>query len=261
MEVYKLKLEVKNISKSFMNNGKENCVLKDISFDIEEEGFVTLLGPSGCGKTTTLTIMAGFVKQDSGVILLDGKEVTGPGPDKGFVFQNYALFPWKTVEGNIRFPMEQMKLSKPDQEDRLKYLLDISRLTEYKDYYPHQISGGMKQRNALVRALAVRPEVLFLDEPLGALDIEMRRSLQAELLDICRKEKITVAMVTHDVDEAIFLSDRIIVMTRDSGKILVNNKLDNIDKSSRNSDSYKESIKYYSQKFYEASNVGGKFEE
>ena len=150
--------------------------MDNISFNVEDGEFVTLLGPSGCGKTTMLSIIAGFEKNDSGVVELDGEVVNGANPDRAFVFQNYALFPWMSVKNNILFPMKQQKIPKDEESERLEHLLQISKLKGHEDLYPHQISGGMKQRTALVRALAGKPKVLLMDEPLGALDLIMRFS-------------------------------------------------------------------------------------
>lgn len=252
MEVYKLKLEVKNICKGFEEKQGRRIVLDDISFNVEDGEIVTLLGPSGCGKTTMLTTIAGFKKQDSGVILLNGEPVTKAGPDKAFMFQNYALYPWKTVENNILFPMKQAKMSLEEQRKRLDYLLEISRLKEHKNLYPHQMSGGMKQRTALVRALAVKPEILLMDEPLGALDIEMRQSLQNELLDIFRKENLTVIIVTHDVSEAIYLSDRVILMSTNYGEIILNEKIELDSPRNPEDEKFKEYVGLLSNKFIEA---------
>lgn len=226
MEVSRVKLEVKSINKTFFNDGKENQVLEDISFQVEKGQFVSLLGPSGCGKTTLLTIIAGFQQADSGSILIEDEEVTKPGPDRGFVFQNYALFPWMTVKNNILFPMKQIKMPRNEREKRLEYLLKISHLKGKENLYPHQMSGGMKQRTALVRALATTPDVLLMDEPLGALDYQMRKGLQIELEDIWLEERTTVVMVTHDVDEAVYLSDKVIVMSTEKGKIVENLSID-----------------------------------
>lgn len=221
MEAYIVKeLKVEKINKTFMNNGKKNQVLKDISFEIEKGQFISLLGPSGCGKTTLLTIIAGFQKADLGATLVGGNEVKKAGPDRGFVFQNYALFPWMTVKENILFPMKQTKMPKDTRKERLEHLLKIAQLEGKENLYPHQISGGMKQRTALVRALATTPDVLLMDEPLGALDFQMRQRLQDELEDIWLEDRTTVVMVTHDVDEAIYLSDRVIVMSTDKGRIV-----------------------------------------
>lgn len=167
-----------------MNGDKEIRVLKDINFGIEEGQFVTLLGPSGCGKTTTLTIIAGFQHADVGEVFVEGKRVTEPGADRAFVFQNYALFPWMTVRRNILFPMQQANMRKDLQEERLQYLLKISQLKGHEEMFPRQLSGGMKQRTALVRALAATPQVLLMDEPLGALDVQMKQRLQAEIEEI-----------------------------------------------------------------------------
>lgn len=246
------KLCVRNLCKSFDQDTGTHDVLENISFEVSEGEIVTLLGPSGCGKTTTLSIIAGFKHQDSGEVLLDEKEVKGPGSDKAFMFQNYALFPWKTIEQNILFPMKEARMPKPEQEKRLEYLLEISRLTDYRKYYPKQMSGGMKQRTALVRALAVKPEILLMDEPLGALDIEMRQSLQNELLDIFSKEKITVIIVTHDVSEAVYLSDRIILMSTNKGEIILNEKINIPRPRNIEEPKFKEYVGMLSSKFIEA---------
>lgn len=215
-----MKVQVNHLSKTFESNGEILQVLDDINFGIREGQFVTLLGPSGCGKTTTLTIIAGFQRADAGEVLIENRKVTAPGADRAFVFQSYALFPWKTVRKNILFPMEQANIPQQVQEERLDYLLRISQLKGHEHMYPRQLSGGMKQRTALVRALANMPEVLLMDEPLGALDIQMKQRLQSEIEDIWLKEKVTIIMVTHDVDEAVFLSDRVIVMSTDAGRII-----------------------------------------
>lgn len=221
-----MKIKIDNVSKSFRNNKKINEVLKNISFEVNEGEFVSLLGPSGCGKTTLLTIISGFKKADSGNIFVENKKVDGPGVDRGFIFQNYALFPWMTVEKNILYPMKQQKVPKEDREKRLKELLSISKLEGKEKLYPSQLSGGMKQRTAVIRALACKPEVLLLDEPLGAVDFQMRKILQEELENIFLKDKITAIMVTHDVDEAVYMSDRVIVMSTDKGKIIEDLKID-----------------------------------
>lgn len=218
-----MSISVKGITKEFKNKrnkGNRNIVLKDISFEVRNGEFVSLLGPSGCGKTTTLTIIAGFQTHDEGQILINGNQVEKPGPDRAFVFQNYALFPWMKVGENIMYPMKLSKLSKKDREEKLQELLEIGQLEGYANYYVHELSGGMKQRVALLRALACDPEVLLMDEPLGAVDFQMRKLLQIQLETILLKKRVTVLMVTHDVDEAIYLSDRVIVMSRDHGKIL-----------------------------------------
>ena len=220
-----MQLEVKNVSKVFNNRGQARTVLNRISFTIREGQFVTLLGPSGCGKTTLLTIIAGFQKATEGAIELDGVAVTKPGPDRAFVFQDYALFPWMTVRQNILYPMKQQKLSRAEQGERLKKLLSMAHLEAHEHLYPNQISGGMKQRTAVIRALACNPRVLLMDEPLGAVDYQMRQMLQEELEAIWLKDRTTVLMVTHDIEEAIYLSDRVILMSFQEGKILEDMKI------------------------------------
>ena len=224
-----MSISVQKISKSFKGRRKtepENQVLKDVSFEVQEGEFVSLLGPSGCGKTTTLTIIAGFQKPSGGVIKVNGEEVTKPGPARAFMFQNYALFPWMKVGENIEYPMKKMKLDKEERRKRLNDLLAMAQLTEYENYYIHEISGGMKQRVALLRALACDPRILLMDEPLGAVDFQMRQLLQVQLESILQQKKVTSLMVTHDVDESVYLSDRVIVMSRDHGKIMEDLKID-----------------------------------
>lgn len=224
-----MSISVEGITKVFKGRKKgdpENVVLKDVSFRVEEGEFVSLLGPSGCGKTTTLTIIAGFQKANDGKIVVNGNEVKKPGTDRSFMFQNYALFPWLKVGENIEYPMKKMKVPKAERKEKLKELLEMAQLTAYEHYYIHEISGGMKQRVALLRAIACDPQVLLMDEPLGAVDFQMRQMLQMQLEEILQQKKTTALMVTHDVDESIYLSDRVVVMSRDHGKIIEDLKID-----------------------------------
>ena len=211
-------LQVRGISKTFQNNGTGKTVLTNVCLDIEGE-FVSLLGPSGCGKTTLLTIIAGFQEPSGGAVLLNGSKVTRPGPERGFVFQDYALFPWMTVRENILFPMKQQKIPKKIRHQKLAQLLDMAQLNGSENMYPSQLSGGMKQRTAVIRALASDPEVLLMDEPFGAVDYQMRHSLQEEFVNLWQKNRKPVIMVTHDVEEAVFLSDRILIMSKKQGTI------------------------------------------
>ena len=254
-----MSISVQGISKVFKGRRKgeeENTVLQDVSFDVEEGEFVSLLGPSGCGKTTTLTIIAGFRKPNSGKIVVNGREVSKPGPDRSFMFQNYALFPWLKVGENIEYPMKKMKVPKAERREKLRELLEMAQLTEFEHYYTHEISGGMKQRVALLRALACDPQVLLMDEPLGAVDFQMRQMLQVQLENILRKRKTTALMVTHDVSESIYLSDRVIVMSRDQGKILADVKIDIPRPRDRTDSKYHEYVDQLTDILKEALNGG-----
>lgn len=233
-------MEIKNISKVFSSKGEENTVLQNVNLTVNKGEFITLLGPSGCGKTTLLTMMAGFQKPTSGEIWLDDEKVTKPSPKKGFVFQNYALFPWMTVKENILYPMKQQKLSKDEMGKRFKKLIEIAHLEGKEDLYPKELSGGMKQRTAFVRALAGNPKILLLDEPLGAIDFQMRKSIQVQLEKLWQETKITTVMVTHDVEEALYLSDRVIVMSKNRGEIIKDFKVDMKRPRNREFEEYKD---------------------
>lgn len=222
-------ISVQGITKSFTdkrNKKKQKLVLKDISFDVNDGEFVSLVGPSGCGKTTTLTIIAGFQKYDSGQVLVNGKSVTKPGPDRAFVFQNYALLPWLKVGDNIMYPMKKQGVPKAEREKRLKELLAIAQMESSANSYIYELSGGMKQRVAILRGLACDPKILLMDEPLGAVDFQMRKLLQIQMEAMLQQRKVTTMMVTHDVDEAIYFSDRVVVMSRDHGRIMADVKID-----------------------------------
>jgi NitT/TauT family transport system ATP-binding protein len=214
-----MKLHLKNISKTYGDRSTRKTVLNDINLYTNGGEFVSLLGPSGCGKTTLLTIIAGFQEPTSGTIQLNDKYVSGPGPDRGFVFQDFALFPWMTVRQNILFPMQQQNIPKNIQLEKLNNLLELAQLSGSENMYPSQMSGGMKQRTAVIRALASDPEVLLMDEPFGAVDYQMRHNLQEEFEALWQKKPKPVIMVTHDTEEAVFLSDRILVMSTEQGAI------------------------------------------
>lgn len=233
-------MEIKNISKVFSSKGEDNTVLQNVNLTVNKGEFVTLLGPSGCGKTTLLTMMAGFQKPTSGEIWLGDERVTKPSPKKGFVFQNYALFPWMTVRDNILYPMKQQKLPKDEMKKRFEKLIKIAHLSGKEDLYPKELSGGMKQRTAFVRALSGNPEILLLDEPLGAIDFQMRKSIQVQLEKLWQETKITTVMVTHDIEEALYLSDRVIVMSKDKGKIIKDFKVEMKRPRNREIEEYKD---------------------
>jgi NitT/TauT family transport system ATP-binding protein len=193
--------------------------LSDISFTTHRREFLSIVGSSGCGKSTLIRILAGLEEQTSGDVLLDGQPVCGPGSDRGMVFQSYTLFPWLTVKKNVMFGLEINKYGPVESERQALQWLQLVGLEKFADSYPHQLSGGMKQRVAIVRALATQPRILLMDEPFGALDAQTRARMQAHLLEIWRKIDITIVFITHDLDEAIFLSDRILVLSAHPGRV------------------------------------------
>ncbi len=212
-------LEIRNLSKRFISAQGEVEALRDISFQVRRREFVCVIGPSGCGKSTLIRILAGLESHSSGEVLLDNKPVGGPGSDRGMVFQGYSLFPWLTVKKNVMFGMEMNGRGSHESEQDALMWLDLVGLTKFADAYPHQISGGMQQRVAIARALANQPRILLMDEPFGALDAQTRAKMQAHLLDIWRNIDITVLFITHDLDEAIFLADRILVLKAHPGEV------------------------------------------
>lgn len=215
------KLEVKDIYKSYSNRSKlAIIVLEKINFQILPREFVCFVGASGCGKSTLLNIIAGLIPPSAGEVFVDGKPVTGkPGSDRGMVFQGYTLYPWLTVAQNVTFGLQFQKMSKLEQRDRVRYFLDVVGLSKFAHSYPKQLSGGMKQRVAIARALANQPALLLMDEPFGALDAQTKEQMQEFLLDLWSKTHITIVMITHDVEEAIYLSQRVYVMGTHPGRI------------------------------------------
>lgn len=197
----------------------EMVALSDVNLSVEPGEFVSLLGPSGCGKSTLLYLLGGFIPIQSGQILMEGKKVTGPGPDRGVVFQNFALFPWKTVKQNIAYGLERMAMPARERAERVQSFIEMVHLRGFEDSFPSQLSGGMRQRVAIARTLAVNPRVLLMDEPFGALDAQTREIMHEELLGIMRRTKMTTIFVTHDVREAVYLSDRVAVMSSRPGRI------------------------------------------
>ena len=214
-------LEIDKVSKSFGTGGARTEVLRDISLSIEEGEFVAIVGFSGSGKTTLISTIAGLVQPDGGEVRLKGKKVTGPGPDRGVVFQSYSLMPWLTVYGNVRFGLQYRRdLPAADKDGIARHYLDLVKLAPFADFYVNRISGGMRQRVAIARTLAADPLVLLMDEPFGALDALARERLQLQLLELQKAERKTVIFVTHDVDEAVFLADRIIVFSARPARVL-----------------------------------------
>jgi NitT/TauT family transport system ATP-binding protein len=199
--------------------GKPVLALEDVSLQVQTREFVALLGPSGCGKSTLLYLLGGFLPTETGRIVVNGKPVTGPGPDRGIVFQHFALFPWKTVRSNILYGLERQRMPREEREKRAQHFIDLVGLSGFEDSFPSQLSGGMKQRTAIARTLAFDPEILLMDEPFGALDAQTRSLMQSELLSIWERTPKTVIFVTHDVQEAVYLADRVFVMSARPGRI------------------------------------------
>lgn len=214
-----MSLIIENVAKNFTINKKEKIILDKINLNINNGEFVCLLGPSGCGKSTLLNIIAGLEKASEGRVILNGKEIKGPGTDIAVMFQEPALFPWLKVIDNVIFGMKMKGLSKEECNQKAIEYLRMVHLTKFKDSYIHQLSGGMKQRVALARALSINSEVLLMDEPFSAIDSQTRNILQLELQQIWWKTKKTIIFVTHNVEEAVVLSDRVIVMATAHGKI------------------------------------------
>ena len=215
-----MKLEVDRVSKRFTANQHEGTeALRDISLTLIEGEFVCLLGPSGCGKTTLLRIIAGLETPSEGEVRVDGVPVTGPTPRLGMIFQDYSLYPWRRVIDNIAFGLELAGVEKNERLARAREYLDLVGLEGFADSFPYELSGGMRQRVAVARALATDPAVVLMDEPFGALDAQTRNAMQRELLEIWNKTKKTVLFVTHSVDEAVYLADRIVVLSPRPGRI------------------------------------------
>src|SRR3984893_5204020 len=212
-------LDVQHLNKVFASGPRSTTALNDINFCTHRREFLCIVGPSGCGKTTLVRILAGLEEKSSGQVLLQGKAVTEPGSDRGMVFQGYTLFPWLTVKRNVMFGLEVNGHGKDESERQALQWLQLGGLEPFARGHPHQLSGGMKQRVAIVRALANQPRILLMDEPFGALDAQTRCRMQAHLLEIWRKIDITIIFITHDLDEAIYLADRILVLKAHQGEV------------------------------------------
>ncbi|HEY6676538.1 MAG TPA: ABC transporter ATP-binding protein [Terrimicrobium sp.] len=212
-------LAVQDLRKAFGHAGHQHVVFEDVSLEIHRREFVCIIGSSGCGKSTLIRIVAGLDEATGGEMLLDGKPVSGPGPDRGMVFQGYTLFPWRTVKQNVMFGLEMQGKSSAEAESTAREWLDMVGLSPFEEAYPHELSGGMKQRVAIARALANEPRILIMDEPFGALDALTRAKMQAYLLQIWKKVDVTILFITHDLEEAVYLSDRILVLGGNPGGI------------------------------------------
>ena len=213
------KVQIDAVGKVFGTGEDEFLAIDRIDLDIEPNEFVSIVGTSGCGKSTLLNMVGGLAEPTFGNIRIDGKPVTGPGRDRGFVFQGYSLFEWQTVEGNIRFALEKSKLSGAEKTALVREYVQAVGLTGFEKAFPRQLSGGMRQRVAIARALVYKPSLLLMDEPFGALDAQTRGMMQELLLGVWEKHKVTVLFVTHDVEEAIFLADRVIVLASRPGRV------------------------------------------
>ena len=213
------KLKIDNVVKEYVGNKGKTVALNGVSLDIKENEFLCVVGPSGCGKSTLLNIIAGLLEPTSGAVYLDGKKIEGTGVERGVVFQGYALFPWRTVLKNVMFGLEMKRMPKDQAEKIAKKYIKAVGLEGFEHAYPKELSGGMRQRVAIARAYAADPEVLLLDEPFGALDAQTRVQLQSELLNTWEHEKKTCFFITHDVDEAIILAQRVIIMSARPGRI------------------------------------------
>lgn len=241
MEEKKVTLKLDNVSKSFakIENDEVTHALNEVDLTLHSGEFVSLVGPSGCGKSTILRLIAGLIVPTTGTVSVDGKPVTKPSPERGMVFQKPTLFPWLTVEKNIAFSL-RMQGTLKGNEDRVHRMLDVIGLDAFKDDYPDQLSGGMAQRVALVRSLINEPDILLLDEPLGALDAFTRMNMQDEILKIWYEKKQLAIMVTHDVDEAIYMGTRVLVMDANPGRIVEDIHIDQTYPRDRSSASFVE---------------------
>lgn len=214
-----IKLKIDNVKKIYNSRNGEMIALNGVSLDIYENEFICVVGPSGCGKSTLLNIIAGLLEPSSGSVYCDGKEVKGTGTERGVVFQQYALFPWMTVKKNVMFGLGLQGIKGKEAEEIAMKYIKMVQLEDFLDHYPKELSGGMKQRVAIARAYAVNPSVLLMDEPFGALDAQTRTQLQSELLETWEKEQKTCFFITHDVDEAIILAQKVIIMSARPGRI------------------------------------------
>jgi NitT/TauT family transport system ATP-binding protein len=214
-------ISFRGVSKTFQVRGEstEFTAIENVDLDIGRGEFVVLVGPSGCGKSTLLDLLAGLSEPSAGQILLDGRPVTGPGLDRGIVFQQYALLPWRTAQGNVEFGLEATGVPRRERAEKARHYLDLVGLTGFEQRHPHELSGGMKQRVAIARSLAYDPEVLLMDEPFAALDAQTRESLQDELLRIWERTGKTILFITHGIEEAVYLGQRVAVLTSRPGRV------------------------------------------
>ncbi|MGZ7160639.1 MAG: ABC transporter ATP-binding protein, partial [Methanobacterium sp.] len=214
------KISINNVSKIFENKGIEFKSLENICLDVNDGEFLCIIGPSGCGKSTVLRLIAGLDKPSSGKVLMDNEVISGPDYKRGMVFQEYSLFPWRSVIDNVAFPLEMQGMTQEERYEIADEYLKIVGLENFRNSKPYELSGGMRQRIAIIRSLAGNPDVLLMDEPFGALDIQTRNQIQRDLLKIWEDKGTTIIFVTHSIDESIFLGDRVVIMSKGPGRIV-----------------------------------------
>ena len=233
-----VRVKVDNVKKIYNTRNGEMVALNGVTLDIHDNEFICVVGPSGCGKSTLLNIIAGLLEPTSGAVYCDGKEVKGTGTDRGVVFQQYALFPWLTVKKNVMFALEMRGIKGKEAEEQAMKYLQMVQLEKFADHYPKELSGGMKQRVAIARAYAAEPEVLLMDEPFGALDAQTRTQLQTELLETWQREKETCFFITHDVEEAIYMGTRVLVMEPRPGRVKADIPIELAEPKQRDSEEF-----------------------
>ena len=244
-----MKIVIENVGKTFMSAKKEEVTaLEDINFSIDEKEFVVLVGPSGCGKSTLLNIVGGLLSPSSGSVYFEG--MMDKEPNLAIVFQEIALLPWRTVYQNVIYGLEEKKVSKQELKEKAEFYIDMVGLTEFKDAYPKQLSGGMKQRVGIGRALAVEPDLLLMDEPFSALDAQTRTLMQEELLTIWNRTQLSTLYVTHNIQEAVYLADRVIVLSRHPGRIKSIIDID-LPKMGRGEEQYREQFERYADQIWQ----------
>lgn len=212
-------IKCSGVSKTFSTDGRDSHIIEKLDLDVKENEFLVLFGPGQCGKTTALNVLSGLEQATTGEIVVSGQKVTKPGPDRGFVFQSIALFPWLTVMGNVEYGLKVRGVGKAERQKKAKYYIDLVGLEGFENSFPNQLSGGMQQRVGIARAYCNEPEVLFMDEPFGALDAQTRYLMQEEIIRIWEKEKRTIVFVTNNIEEALYLADRILLLTNCPTKI------------------------------------------
>lgn len=250
-------IDVRNVSKSFKNNDLISPVLEDVTFSVKEGEIIALLGQSGCGKSTLLHIIGGFLEPDAGVITLEGKEVKRPTKQCMMLFQTQNLLPWRTVFKNVMLGLEKEDMPESEKREKAMEAIRFVGLKEHAARFPHQLSGGMQQRVAIARALALEPKIILMDEPFAALDTFNRYRLQDELIKMQAKKKTTIILVTHDIDEAVYLSDRVLIMQSSPGKIFKEIHIQLAKPRDRTSDDYN----YYRKKIFETFAISGQKHE